>query len=694
MTDEERKKLMAERAALLDKMNADRFQPAVQGGPSGAFVGEGANPQVEVEPAPKLYSREPSVLQQIAEPGSKIGMSIVGAQKGMSLVAPYAEVLAPEAPWAAGLVEGGGAVAGAWAGGGWTQGLWDATKMAYRQEGGRGPFGDDAPDGFMQWAENATHAGNQMAAAEAGNQLLTPVMHLVPFTKAIAPETAEMYDSLAHRMRSTYQEITGQEAVTKTWNPFKWGTDDHTMPLFGKTELDVPGVRDKLVNAGLDPDAARKVVMTGGVQPTELPSALWTRMQGIVMKSAPAQNIPYQVARSRLMAKSLSTDLGTTIAGQLAPDELGQVVTTALRGRVDTLNMTLNTQLNGINNELPPLWFMDTSKLKGSIPVGTPGNSVIQALKPRSTWEAVQAARINLASMVHDPALTPEARAQVKLVTDRLDSEVAKNLDYTGSIKYRAWAGGDDLSQKGIMDQKFVQGLMKDGKAPQAVANQLINNSDASSFHLLDQALKGVDGGQDVMNQVRSQISDRIVRGASDARGVFDPQAALTSMEMMSKGKMGRAFAESTLGPEYVDNLRKYSHTLNAIQDYATKVGTLPKVIAGGTSLYAGMHAIQAVRTGKYAEIPEALAVGLGSAYLVNRALMSPQAGRLLVKTAERAANGQTGTAMRLMTRVMALTGVTSDDLEKQHAQQNPEVPNMQMPDTSIPPSPQMMQPF
>src|SRR5262245_8549914 len=255
MSDQEREralKKLADIDAELDKMRT--MDPK---GPAGAF-----DEPIYVGDKPPVVTETKGGLQKAVEFGAPIATTMYGAKKGAELAAP----IAARVPTAAGkaIVVGGGAVAGAALAGAGTEMTLQGVQATLGLPG--------APDSVDESYRRTLEAGFSGGQGELiGRTVLGPITSVIaPFRRTMDPDSADVLKTMANRVRAAYEEIGGAPLVedTRKW----WHLGRVLDPI--ENELKDNAVYKRLTDAGLEPEVARRVAITGGAVPSRLDTSI------------------------------------------------------------------------------------------------------------------------------------------------------------------------------------------------------------------------------------------------------------------------------------------------------------------------------------------------------------------------------------------------------------------------------------
>jgi hypothetical protein len=613
-----------------------------------------------------------STTQKVVEAGAPIVTTMYGAAKGAEYAAPIAARV--PTPMGKAVVIGAGAVAGAA-----TAGLGTELTIQGVQATMDLPGAPDSIDDAYQRAVSETFG--QGEAELVGRTILGPITsRLAPFRRAMNPESAVLMKTMANRVRSAYEEIGGKTMVEDTrrwWNPGRIAA-----PL--ETELRDDAVYARLRDAGLDPEAARRVAITGGAQPSRLDTSITSKFWDRVSGSKMVPDEAYEQARGKLLHFATLNDLGTSFADQLPPERMGRTVIAALNGRFDTLNAVRQTAMNTLEDKLPTGLKLDISDLRKSmgatasvkgpsgmtiagVPTGPatkqPGAKQILALPDNATFDQVQKVRAALGNMARDTRnYDPAARAELKLRIQELDNATRDALPVRLRSTFRKWTSADDDVNKAGFDSHFVAGMLRKEENALLYANKIIDNKDAENFGKLEAALKGTPDGARIIGTVRGAIAERFFAGSVNKHGILEPSYLHTALGTSTKG-YGKYFLEATLGPQYVKTLNQYIQAMQTVDKAIAKAGSTVRVgmtLAGAVTGVAGlMRSAPGITTGS---MTPTIVAAIFSPAVVSKVLSNPMASKLLVKTAENVAAGRNPMqTARLATRVLDAAGMTPE---------------------------------
>jgi hypothetical protein len=666
MSPTERERALAKLAEIDAQLEAERTMDPR--GPAGAF-----SEPIYTTDKPPVITEGKGSLQKAVEFGVPIATTMYGAAKGAEMIAPIASKV--PTPMGKAVVLGGGAVAGAALAGAGTEMTLQGVQATMGLPG--------APDSIDDAYRRTLAAGMGEGQAELiGRTVIGPVTSAItPFRRAMTPESADVLKTMANRVRAAYEEIGGKPLVEETrrlWNPGRI-----LEPL--ETELKDSAVYKRLRDAGLDPEVARRVAITGGAVPSRLDTSITSKFWDRVSGSKMVPDEAYEQARGKLLHYATLNDLGSSFADQIPPEQMGKVVTAALSGRFDTLNAVRQTAMNTLDEKLPVGLKLDISDLRKTMgatasvkgPSGTtisgfpkgpaskqPGAKIILGLPDNASFADIQTARATLGNMARDTRQFPDpaARLELRQRIVELDNATRDGLPPRYRSTFRKWTRADDDINKAGFDAHFVEGLLHKEENAYRVAKSIIDNKSVDDFGRLEVALKGTQNGPRILGQVKSAIADQFFKESVSSGGILQPSQLHTALGNNTLG-YGKYFLESTLGPEYVRTLHKYIEAMGTVDKAvqkagsATRVGlTLAGTVAGVTGL---MRGVPGTTTGS--GFLTAVTV-LFSPAVVSKALTNTAASKLLVKTAENVAAGRNPkTTARLAARVLDYIGMTPE---------------------------------
>ena len=639
------------------QLDANRVVQNVQGGPAGAFVNPGGAGTTVTGERPPVLPPEKGGLQKVSEFAVPAGMAMVGASRAVAATAPLAAEASAVSPLLGGAVTVGSAMAGAYAGGAGGSLTMDGAKRALNLPG--------APDSFDEAMQTAAGEGSDQMWGELWGQGAGKVLSgLSPYRRAVGEESANLFKQQATRLRSAYEEIAGSPLMENKrtwWNPMRWKKP--------ASELDDAAVVSRLEAQGLDPEAARKVALTGGLLPSRIENSTFSKLWGIVSNSKTAIDPKvtlYNEARTKLMSEAALQDLGTSFTKMVPPEQLGEVIHGALNKQFDVLTGARQLASNAIGFNVPAGTKFDVSALKKAMPADIAGGGLLNMAPDRLTWENVQGIRSNLGKMAHDGDLSDVARGQAKWLADRLDERVTaglKDVDPRLAKQYKAFAKSDDAIHAEGYNDKFVLGMLKENPGGmRAYADKIIKSADVGNFQKLERAMSKVEGGEQIMANLRGSISDKIV-GAAAPNGTLQPHKLMGVLGTESKG-YGRYFFNSTMGPEYIQNWDNFAKVMDTVNDAAHKAGNAIGGVRGIATAGTTYGAISNMFHGGGSAMDYAyIATALGAPTVISKALTSTTHAKILMKVAENVAAGRNPkTTARLAARVLEYADMAPED--------------------------------
>lgn len=636
-----REQAMKELEEINKKLDAERTMDPR--GPAGAF-----SEPVVMGDRPPAAPAEPTTMQSVGEALIPSAASMAGGVAGARAVAPVAAMMPHPA------LKVGTEVLGAVAGAGLAGAGADLTVQGVKKTLGL----PGAPDSIDEALNMSLKRGSDEAMGEVwGQGIGAATSKLLPFRKAVTPESAELFKTQGDRLRAAYESIGGAPLMEETraiYNPMRW-----LQPV--GSELEDHAVVKRLKAAGVDPEAARKVALGGGMQPSEIDNSTFSKLWGITENTKVSPDLKYDVARSKLMHVASLEDLGTKFADQIPPEKVGQVVSGALQGRFDTLNAARRVAMNAIDDELPDMQMVILQGLKKRMPKDLAGGELVQGLPDAVSFGGVQDARMKLGSMLHDTRLDPTQKAQVGWLIDRLDGATRDSLPAELKGRFQKWTDADREANRGTFDNAFVRGLLQKEPIARKYANTIINNADAESFGKLETALRGAPDGEKIIGQVKGAIGDRFLSAASKD-GVLQPAKLHLALGTEAKG-YGKHFLNATMGPDYVKNLEGFATSMDTINDAAKRAGHFVGMGRGVLTLAAASNGLRNVYNGQMSSTDAlTVAAALFAPTAVSKMLTSRTAGKLLTKAAENVAAGRNPrTTARLAGRALELAGLDTD---------------------------------
>lgn len=665
MSDSERERALKRLAEIDAQLDAERTMDPR--GPAGAF-----SEPIYTTDKPPVVVQGKGDLQKAVEFGAPIAATMKGAQMGAEFMAPVASRV--PTPMGKAVVEGAGAVGGAILAGAGTEMTMQGVQAAMGLPG--------APDSIDDSYRRVLSAGFGEGQAELiGRTVIGPVTSAItPFRRAMTPESADVLKTMANRVRAAYEEIGGKPMVedTRRW----WSLGRLGAPL--ETELKDDAVYKRLRDAGLDPEVARRVAITGGAVPSRLDTSITSKFWDRVSGSKMVPDEAYEQARGKLLHYATLNDLGSSFADQLPPEKMGAAVTAALTGRFDTLNAVRQTAMNTLDDKLPVGLKLDISGLRQTMgatasakgPSGVtlqgfpkgpmakqPGAKIILGLPDNASFADIQTARATLGNMARDTRQFPDeaARDEIRKRIWELDNATRDALPPRYRSTFRKWTKADDDVNKAGFDSHFVEGMLHKEEYAYSVGKKIVENKSVDDFLRLEVALKGTTNGPRILGQVRSSIAESFFKESVSSGGILQPNMLHTALGNNTLG-YGKYFLESTLGPEYVRTLHHYIEAMNTIDKAVAKAGTATRVgvtFAAAVSGVTGLVRSPGAMTGS--GFLTSMAV-LFSPAVVSKALTNPIASKLLIKTAENVATGRNPkTAARLAARVLDEIGWTPE---------------------------------
>jgi hypothetical protein len=671
MTEAQRQRALKE----LAEIDAELNQIGQTTPPAGVGAGGPTAGTYRTQPEPLQTPVVPEIkgtAQKVTEFAAPIAASMYGAKKGMQIAAPVAAIV--PSPVGKAVVLGGAAIAGATTAGAGADLSLSAIKYSMGLPG--------APDSFDEALQSASGAAYEQGAGELiGRTVIGPaVTRISPFRRAMTPESAELMKSTANRIRATYEEIGGKPLVEDTrrwWNPGRIA-----VPL--ETELKDNAVYDRLRAAGLEPEVARKVAITGGAVPSRLDATITSRYWEQVSGSQMVADEAYERARAKLLHYSTLKDLGSSFADSLPPEKMGEAVIGAVSGRFDTLNGMRDLAMHTLETKLPKDLKLDISGLRKSLgaprtvagpagmtiagPMGPgatrKGANLIIGLPDKVSFGDLNTQRTALATMSRDKNIPPPIRDDIKRMIVEVDNATRDALPVRMRGHFRKWTNADDEVNKAGFDSWFVEGMLHKEENARAVAERIIRNKDAKNFAKLEDALGNTTDGKRIIGQVRSSVADRFFAGSVNKNGVLQPNMLATALGTETKG-YGKYFLEATLGDDYVKSLNRYIKSMQTIDEATAKMGN---VIRGGATMTGVAFGVNSLLRGAPgvmgATVPATITAALFSPAVVAKALTHPQASKLLVKVAENVAAGRNPmTTSRIAGRVLEMTGFTPEQV-------------------------------
>jgi hypothetical protein len=675
MTPEEARKKFIEARDALDK---SRVGPDVVADPAAqAFVG-GTKPGPAVDELPDLSA---GPKQDLIGMGLDVAGGMIGESKAVRVLdkLPIPEKYKLPA-------EIGARVLGGSVGAGTTDLTWQNLRRLTGAEG--------APDNFKESAlMSAKAATDQGIAGIYGFGLGKAGEAMGARTKAVDPDRLDQMNEMRDRLKAVYEKIGGKPLVEDMSQ--RWGIMKRLRPL--ETELDDHVVTQRLKDAGLDPQTARKVALQGGLTTGELVDNVpYSILQSVAESSFASKKYMenYKGTRGQ-MYRSMIDDISSEFGSALPEEHVGKAIANAINGNYNLDNAVITHGLTEVQRRLEPDFAFNTKGIKGSIrmrgfdPEGParlilgdvipdsgpggpaalmPGSSATRAAPApttgpyakksnnQMTFDQVMQARASLSTIAHDEGADPQHRADSQKLLKTLDKAVQKQLpggleQYYGDVT----AADDQLNRDGFRTQ-FTQGLLGTNEGYRKYAQYLLKNGDVGNFDKMAKA-----AGPDATNNVKRSIADIVTQNAVGPDGTMNP-ASLDKM-MNEHGKYGRHFLESTLGPQWtsnVDRLQKSMeiitssgrHSLTDLGLNAIRYAPVAKL------LYDGFHGTVDPTT-----------VGLAAAMitsprLVARVLTSPKATANIERLAGLAVSGKNPhTFARLTARTAEAIGATPEEL-------------------------------
>jgi hypothetical protein len=660
--------------AMLLKMYNDKLK-AVQeniapapSAPEGAFTDMSVPPPDLPPPIPK----QAGVVQRIADVGVPLAASMAASTAASRAVAGAEIAGWPGAALAVGLPMAAAGVA-SFAG---KSGM-DLVKLVGDLPG--------KPDSISESLSENGNAALWDAAGEGIGQVAGKVTtSLMPYRKVLKAGDEEFLRNHARRIREAYAEIGGKPLVEDARS--RWNIMRVWRPI--ETELDDASVVQRLREAGLDPESARNVALTGGLLPSEIPQTSFNLFRGISKGAKIPPDVLYNRTRTQLGLIAGVREMGIKYADILPPGDLGKLAKATLQGQMralqggrDAARNTLEDVLSNTMNVNPSVhsvasphdltlgYMINTKALKNMFPITSSrfARDVLQDLDDMTSFGRIQDIRDTLSHAVQNEMLPQIERDAASKAIKRLDAAVTKDLPQNVRPLYKNLndATDDVFSQQ--YNTAFLSGLLNDSEDATKFAEFLIETRDPGLFQKLEKALKHTVGGDDIIASVKGHIGTEAVGSAVNPAGIINPKNLPRILHSQEKG-YGREFLMATLGPKYMDHFDEYYQAMTKVDKAAdVAAGSLAKGrvfgIGGAASLVSAVVGAKIgwgpMNNGLSGAGALIIANALWQPEIVTKALASPKAAKLLVQTAERLSSGYSPkTTARLAARVFTSIGV------------------------------------
>src|SRR5215472_12617331 len=461
-----------------------------------------------------------------------------------------------------GLPRGVGAVLGSVLGTGGTELGWQSLKRAEDMPG--------APDNFDQSARIASGAALTQGIGEATGQFAGPMLPNSPGVPD--PDRLAISQAIHDNLRSAYERIGGQPMVVdyrSRWNPMRI-----FQPL--DTELDNQSVVDNLKAAGMDPKMARRIVLQNGATTAEvLDNAPYRIMQSLAESSPISRGYMqrYQGTRAKLY-EGMVQDLADQFGKAVSPQALGSVVAKAVDGNFGLATKISDNSLNGVGGILPDGFKLNVQGIRtymknngldmnGPIAKALFGDPAGNGIPGKIGWNDLRDMRRNVSSIYHDLSMDPAVRAEAGTALRTLDRSVMKQLP-PGQAEtwYDLGTKADDVVNDGQFRDTFVQRMIKNPDAIDAYSNKTLKDTNINNWLKFEKAV-----GPAAADQVRANMAQKLLQGAVDDRGNFDPNKL---HEILSAhGRFGSAFGNAVFGPQWMDNVGRVQDAVNLVKNAA-----------------------------------------------------------------------------------------------------------------------------